>query len=211
MTHFPEGFQVQQWPEFRALAKRLGIPDNKLHSRITIVAGGVEELVMIRHEYQNLETPAVDPTASTCEGSLVTSFALYRWPEFQAFCDRIGFGYDLYTLAFEIEIPDEGELVKIRQTYWGIDTKAPQPKMLDTGIKNAKDVSDEIERMVLEGSPVVMQEDEMTGPITITPVPENPDAARGITKEAWERATGVIENTTLHNEYYRTHQPRAAK
>lgn len=47
-------------------------------------------------------------------------YSVYRWPEFQAFCRRAGFLWDLRTIKMTIYI-NEGERLRIDHQYAGSD------------------------------------------------------------------------------------------
>jgi hypothetical protein len=55
---------------------------------------------------------------------------VYSWPEFIAFCRRLGVMWDLNTVAIEFRIA-EGERVVIKQEYAGAD-RGPQGPTTDT-------------------------------------------------------------------------------
>ena len=46
------------------------------------------------------------------------SYEVYQWPEFRAFCKRLGLAWELGTLDLNIDMPFDG-VVKIRQSYHG--------------------------------------------------------------------------------------------
>lgn len=52
-------------------------------------------------------------------------YIVYQWPEFQAFCKRLGVVWNLTTIDLSIHII-EGKRVEIEQRYTGRDTSAPK-------------------------------------------------------------------------------------
>jgi hypothetical protein len=51
-------------------------------------------------------------------------YAVYRWPEFKAFCDRAGILWDLRTISMTFSIVEGGRL-EIDQKYIGSDNDTP--------------------------------------------------------------------------------------
>lgn len=60
--------------------------------------------------------PTALPTVEERGSGYPDSHAVYRWPEFRAFADRLGFAWPLNTLEFSIFFPQEGP-VEIVQSY----------------------------------------------------------------------------------------------
>jgi hypothetical protein len=54
-------------------------------------------------------------------------YALYSWPEFQAFCRRLGVLWDLRTVKITLHL-GEGEAVRVVQEYMGSDVPGPAPE-----------------------------------------------------------------------------------
>ena len=49
------GFELFQWPEWRALLDRLGIPVDQRTQRIVIDSGGVDDLVRVIHHHDAVD------------------------------------------------------------------------------------------------------------------------------------------------------------
>lgn len=52
-------------------------------------------------------------------------YAVYHWPEFRAFMERLGVRWNLDTTRLSIHL-NEGEMVRIDHQYAGRDTSAPR-------------------------------------------------------------------------------------
>lgn len=49
------GFELFQWPEWRALLDRLGIPVDQRTQRIVIDSGGIDDLVQVVHHHNAVD------------------------------------------------------------------------------------------------------------------------------------------------------------
>jgi hypothetical protein len=138
MTHHPiDGYLVYGWPEFHALAQKLGvvdkIRDNDLTHRdrrdVFSLTLRIGELPEIEHRGTKL-----------VPGCLDDGYGVYHWPEFQAFCKRARIAYDLLTVEISIRFGD-GEPLTIFQSYKGLVDSADicedgndEPSIIETGI-----------------------------------------------------------------------------
>lgn len=104
-------YNVHKWPETDALLSQFGIEKKDYFQGFTIYLSGPEEvaLVGLNSEY--------GPARST----MLTGFLFYKLPEFKAFCERLGIAWTMPTWSMTIEVPSEGETVRIKHVYLGQD------------------------------------------------------------------------------------------
>ena len=181
---YPEGIEVQLWPEFQALADRLGIPVVHLGNSQRLTLFLDEGSVYIDHRYSGGDRIGV-VTGGTQRPPVrqyhVTGYEVYQWPEFEAFCERAGIAWDLPTKTLKIEM-SEGEILAVTQTYMGQDRQAarngirewitsPMEKVDTERLEEGgRRMAEEIERKILGD----MTEGEMpTGTVTTQPVEPN--------------------------------------
>jgi hypothetical protein len=205
MAHFPEGCEVQQWPEFKSLGARLGIPE-KPNSRIEITLGPeADSPVTVRHYYYSdgdqTKRGVVGPSGGSSH--FVTGFEMYGWPEFEAFCRRLGVGYELMTTGLVIEIPWEGELVTITHIYRGVDTVFADPPVIwDKEVKPPVNAAPLPLKGLCEFTVEAKHLSTHEAKLDTRYVEEQ------MRKQAEEEERKAIENTTLHNKHWRTKQPK---
>lgn len=76
----------------------------------------------------NQELNAIREAATRGGGTAYDGHAVYHWPEFQAFAQRLGLMWNLRTIDVSIHIR-EGELVTIEHRYAGSDVPADQAEV----------------------------------------------------------------------------------
>lgn len=67
---------------------------------------------------------------------IATAYEVYRWPEFQALCDRLCIPLELRTVGLIIDLHDQDKPVSIVHTYHGMDKDKPIPVSVDTTTYN---------------------------------------------------------------------------
>lgn len=63
--------------------------------------------------------------AATRDQIFADGFAVYQWPEFQAFCKRAGILWDLHTQSISFTL-EEGSAMVVEQSYLAVDTETPR-------------------------------------------------------------------------------------
>jgi hypothetical protein len=122
MGPFPDGGAVLAWPEWQALAARLGLAPGALPQGGLLVLPCDGDAVIISEH---------DPKAGLLRPG-PDGYEVYHWPEFRALGERLGLVWGLPTRQVTLHLA-YGKPASISQSYFGRDLEAdlPAPQIVE--------------------------------------------------------------------------------